>query len=47
MSDSQPTSGDSPRIEPSFEGDPAPSADPPRLELLPYALADRAPPRGR
>jgi hypothetical protein len=45
MSDSQPTSGDSPRIEPSFEGDPAPSADPPRLELLPYALADRAPPR--
>ncbi|MGA2484429.1 MAG: hypothetical protein ABSF49_00375 [Roseiarcus sp.] len=45
MSDSQPTSGDSPRVEPSFDGDPAPSVDPPRLELLPYALTDRAPPR--
>ena len=45
MSDSQPTSGNSPRVEPSFEGDSAPSVDPPRLELLPYALADRAPPR--
>ena len=45
MSDSQPTSGDSPRVEPSFDGDSAPSVDPPRLELLPYALADRAPPR--
>ena len=45
MSDSQPTSGDSPRVEPSFEGDTGPSVDPPRLELLPYALADRAPPR--
>jgi hypothetical protein len=45
MSDSQPTSGDSPRIEPSFEGDSSPSVDSPRLELLPYALADRAPPR--
>ena len=45
MSDSQPTSGDSPRVEPSFDGDSAPSVDPPRLELLPYALTDRAPPR--
>ncbi len=45
MSDSQPTSGDSPRVEPSFEGGPPPCVDPPRLELLPYALADRAPPR--
>ena len=45
MSDSQPTSGDSPRVEPSFDGDTAPSVDPPRLELLPYALTDRAPPR--
>ena len=45
MSDSQPTSGNSPRVEPSFEGDTSPSVDPPRLELLPYALADRAPPR--
>jgi hypothetical protein len=45
MTDSQPTSDNSPRIEPSFEGDPPPSVDPPRLELLPYALADRAPPR--
>ncbi len=45
MSDSQPTSGDSPRVEPSFDGDSAPGVDPPRLELLPYALADRAPPR--
>ena len=45
MSDSQPPSGDSPRVEPSFDGDPAPSVDPPRLELLPYALTDRAPPR--
>ena len=44
MSDSQPTSGDSPRVEPSFAGDPSASSDPPRLELLPYALADRAPP---
>ncbi len=45
MSDSQPTSGNSPRVEPSFDGDTAPSVDPPRLELLPYALTDRAPPR--
>jgi hypothetical protein len=45
MSDSQPTSDNSPRVEPTFEGDPSPSVDPPRLELLPYALADRAPPR--
>jgi hypothetical protein len=45
MSDSQPTSGDSPRVEPSFEGAPSPGVDPPRLELLPYTLADRAPPR--
>ena len=45
MSDSQPTSGDSPRVEPSFEGASPPSGDSPRLELLPYALADRAPPR--
>jgi hypothetical protein len=45
MSDSQPTSGDLPRVEPSFEGDPPPRVDPPRLELLPYTLADRAPPR--
>jgi hypothetical protein len=45
MSDNQPISGDSPRVEPSFEGDPAPNVDPPRLELLPYALADRAQPR--
>jgi len=45
MSDSQPTSGDSPRVEPSFDSGPSPSVDPPRLELLPYALADRAPPR--
>ena len=45
MSDNLPISGDSPRVEPSFEGDPAPNVDPPRLELLPYRLADRAPPR--
>jgi len=45
MSDSQPTSGDSPRVEPSFEGAPSPGVDPPRLELLRYTLADRAPPR--
>ena len=45
MSDSQPTSGDSPRVEPSFEGDSAPSVDPPRLELLPYTLADHSSPR--
>jgi hypothetical protein len=45
MSDSQPPSDDSPRLEPSFDGGSAPSVDPPRLELLPYALADRAPPR--
>jgi hypothetical protein len=45
MSDSQPSSADSPRVEPSFEGDPRPKVDPPRLELLPYAFADRAPPR--
>ena len=45
MSDSQSTSGDSPRVEPSFEGDPSPRVDPPRLELLPYAVADHAPPR--
>jgi len=45
MSDSQPTSGDSPRVEPSFAGDSGPNVDPPRLELLPYALADRAPRR--
>ncbi|MGA2493479.1 MAG: hypothetical protein ABSF67_11065 [Roseiarcus sp.] len=45
MSDSQPTSGDSPRVEPSFAGDPSPCVDPPRLELLPYAVADHAPPR--
>jgi hypothetical protein len=45
MSDNLPISGDSPRVEPSFEGDPAPNVDPPRLELLPYTLADRAPPR--
>jgi hypothetical protein len=45
MSDSQPTSGDSPRVEPSFEGAPSPGVDPPRLELLPYGLADHAPPR--
>ncbi len=45
MSDSQPTSDDSPRVEPSFDGGSAPGVDPPRLELLPYALADRAPPR--
>jgi hypothetical protein len=45
MSDSQPTSGDSPRVEPSFASDSGPSVGPPRLELLPYALADRAPPR--
>ena len=41
MSDNLPISGDSPRVEPSFEGDPAPNVDPPRLELLPYAIADR------
>ncbi len=45
MSDSQPPSDDSPRLEPSFDGGSAPSVDPPRLELLPYALVDRAPPR--
>ena len=45
MSDSQPPSDDSPRLEPSFDGGSAPSVDPPRLELLPYALTDRAPPR--
>jgi hypothetical protein len=45
MSDNQPNSGDSPRVEPSFDGDPAPNVDPPRLELLPYALANRARPR--
>jgi hypothetical protein len=45
MSDSQPNSGDSPRVAPSFEGDPSPRVDPPRLELLPYAVADHAPPR--
>ena len=45
MSDNQPISGDSPRVEPSFAGDPAPNVNPPRLELLPYALADRARPR--
>jgi hypothetical protein len=45
MSDNQLISGDSPRVEPSFEGEPAPSVDPPRLELLPYAFADRARPR--
>jgi hypothetical protein len=36
MSDSQPTSGDSPRVEPSFDSDPSPRVIPPRLELLPY-----------
>ena len=45
MSDHQPISGDSPRLEPSFDGAPAASVDPPRLELLPYALAGRASPR--
>ena len=45
MSDSQPPSDDSPRLEPSFDGGSGPNVDPPRLELLPYALADRAPPR--
>jgi hypothetical protein len=45
MSETLPNSGDSPRVEPSFEGDPGPKVDPPRLELLPYALASRAPPR--
>ena len=45
MSDSQPTSGDSPRVEPSFGGEPSPSGNPPRLELLPYAVAEHAPPR--
>lgn len=45
MSDSQPSSGDSPRVEPTFEGESTPKIDPPRLELLPYALADK-PPRG-
>ena len=45
MSDSQPTSGDSPRVEPTFEGDPSPRVNPPRLELLPYTVADGAPPR--
>ena len=45
MSDNLPISGDSPRVEPSFEGDPAPNVDPPRLELLPYAIADRGRPR--
>ena len=45
MSDSQPTSGDSPRVEPSFGGEASPSGSPPRLELLPYALADHTPPR--
>ena len=45
MSENLKNSGDSPRVEPSFEGDPGPKVDPPRLELLPYALAGRAPPR--
>jgi hypothetical protein len=45
MSDNQPISGDSPRVEPSFESDPAANVEPPRLELLPYTLADRARPR--
>ena len=42
MSDSQPTSGDSPRVEPSFESDPSPRVNPPRLELLPYTIANGA-----
>jgi hypothetical protein len=46
MSDSQPTSDNSPRVEPTFEGDLSPSVDPPRLELLPYALGDRTPRAG-
>ena len=41
MSDSQPTSGDSPRLEPTFEGRSSAPVDPPRLELLPFALASR------
>jgi len=44
MSDSQPPSDDSPRLEPSFDGGSGPNVDPPRLELLPYPLAERAPP---
>jgi hypothetical protein len=46
MSDSQPHSGDSPRVEPSFESGPPPHVDPPRLELLPYALAGQTPRAG-
>jgi hypothetical protein len=46
MSDSQPNSGDSPRVEPSFESGPPPRVDPPRLELLPYGLAGKAPRAG-
>jgi len=34
MSDSQPTSRDSPRVEPSFEGDPSPRVNPPRLVAM-------------
>jgi len=41
MSDSHPSSGDSPRVEPTFNGESAPNVDPPRLELLPYSPAQR------
>ena len=40
MSDSQMSSGDSPRVEPTFEAAPMPSLDPPRFELLPYTPDD-------
>ena len=46
MSDSQLPSGVSPRVEPTFEGEPTPKIGPPRLELLPYALASRPPRAG-
>jgi len=46
MSDSLASSGDSPRVEPTFEGESTPTVDPPRLELLPYARAERSPRSG-